>query len=404
VPSPIPEIRPPKPNVIRVIARLNVGGPARHVIFLTRELRERYPTLLVAGSVEAGEADMGALAESAGIEVISVEELGRSIRPVDDLVAFWKLWRIFRRARPTIAHTHTAKAGTLGRLAAFLAGVPIRVHTYHGHVLHGYFGRFKNSIFIAIEAMLARITTQIVTISPSQRVEIAGYLRLATDRLRVIPLGLDLRSVRTPDRDRARAEFRRSIGVRDADFLVGIVGRLVPIKNHSLALQALERLAPQHPELRLVLVGGGEMEAALRGEAASRGIADRVIFAGWRDDLANVYAGCDIIALTSQNEGTPVCLIEALAAGRAVVATDVGGVADVLDGGRLGVLIPAGDSEALAARLADLMRQDRRHAFEDVAVEEIMARYDVGRLAADVADLYDELVGGPSGPARPPRP
>ena len=383
------------PKVVRVIARLNVGGPARHVVYLTRDLRERYPTLLVAGSLAPEEADMSSLARDAGVEVCFVPELGRNIRPLDDLIACFKLWRLLRAVRPLIVHTHTAKAGTLGRIAALLAGVPIRVHTYHGHVLHGYFGKWKSAVFITIERLLGRFTTQIIAISALQQRELAMYLRIPAERIRVIPLGLELEAVRAGDRKAACAEFRRSVGARDDDYLIGIVGRFVPIKNHSLALEALQELAPQHERLRLVLVGGGELEGALRAEVSQRRLTDHVIFAGWRDDLAAVYAGCDAIALTSNNEGTPVCLIEALAAGCDVIATEVGGVADVLEGGRLGRMVPAGDASSLANAFAEIVAAGRRS--QRTPGDGVVARYSVARLAADMVNLYDDLCATTAG-------
>jgi glycosyltransferase involved in cell wall biosynthesis len=330
-------------------------------------------------------------ARLAGVEVLHIPQLGRSIRPIDDLVACWKLWRLLRRVRPTIVHTHTAKAGTLGRIAAFLARVPIRVHTYHGHVFHGYFSRANSAIFIGIEQALARVTTKIITISPSQRADLARYLRLSPDRLMLVPLGLELARVRSPNPIAARAEFRRSIGAHENDMLVGLIGRLVPIKNHVLAFDAIERLAPAHPSLKLVLVGGGELESTLHEEARRRKIVDRIIFAGWREDLSVVYAGCDAVMLTSDNEGTPVCLIEALAAGRPVIATDVGGVSDVLDGGRLGLLVPPRDPESLARGLSELLSLASPATERRTVEEEVIARYSVERLAADMVRLYDEL-------------
>jgi glycosyltransferase involved in cell wall biosynthesis len=389
----------PAPRVVRIIARLNVGGPARHVVILCRDLRGRYPTLLVAGSLGPDEGDMSALAREEGVHVSWVPELGRSIRLLDDVVACWKLWRLLRMTRPAIVHTHTAKAGTLGRIAAVLAGVPIRVHTYHGHVLHGYFGRWKSALFIFIERVLARITTQVIAISDKQRRELTKYLRVPDDRIRVIPLGLELESVVATDPPRARARFRQSLGVSEEDVLIGIVGRLVPIKNHTLALQALQSLGYKHPRLRLVIVGGGELEARLKAEVSDRNLTGRVIFAGWQSDLASVYAGCDAIALTSNNEGTPVCLIEALAAGRPVVATNVGGVADVLDGGRLGRLVAPGDAQALARAFDELITSSQMTV--EASSQEVIARYSPGRLAADISDLYDDLCN-PSGKARLP--
>lgn len=386
--------------VVRVIARLNVGGPAQHVILVTEALRERYPTLLVAGDVEPGEADMSSLAARHGVYVHRIPELGRSIRPLDDAVALWKLWRVLRRVRPRIVHTHTAKAGTLGRLAALFAQVPVRVHTYHGHVFHGYFSPLKTWFFLRIERILAGTTTRIVAVSPHQKEELQGYLRLAPERISVIPLGLDLGRFREGSQASARRRFREAIGAAESDVVVTMVGRLVPIKNHALALRAAGRVIPRRPEMLLVLVGGGEEEERLRALAGELGVSGRVRFVGWWDDLPAVYYGSDIVALTSDNEGTPVCLIEALACGRPVVATAVGGVADVLDQGALGKLVPSGDVAAFGSALEELLEPEARARWSGLAASRTIESYGIERLASDMARLYSELLAT-RGPAVP---
>jgi len=377
--------------VVRIIARLNVGGPAWHVVLLSAGTQARYPTLLVAGSVQRGEADMSGFARERGVAFLSIPELGRTLHPLNDVVALWKLWRLCRTARPHIVHTHTAKAGTLGRLAAWLAGVPVRVHTFHGHVFHGYFGRLKTLFFITVERALARITTKFVAISPRQAKDVARYLGLPPDRVGVIPLGLDLDRLLKADAELERRRFRDEIGAR-SDVVVTMVGRLTAIKNHALALRAFARLPHGSPRFLLALVGGGEEEGRLRELASRLGLAERVRFLGWRRDLAAVYYGSDIVALTSDNEGTPVCLIEALACGRAVVATNVGGVADVLEEGRLGLLVPPRDEAALARALLTLADGSARERFGTTGSTAIGERYGVQRLVRDVERLYDELL------------
>ncbi|HYX81764.1 MAG TPA: glycosyltransferase, partial [Gemmatimonadales bacterium] len=314
-------------RVIRAIARLNVGGPAWNAVLLSAGLRARYPTLLAIGSTGANEADSSDLAAARGVDVVRVPGLGREITWLGDLRALWSLWRLCRRVRPDIVHTHTAKAGTLGRLAAWMAGVPVRVHTFHGHVFHGYFARWQTAIYIWIERLLARLTTRVVALSRRQADELRGYLRVGADKISVIPLGFDLRRFVTADACAARARFRSAVQARDDQVLITMVGRLTAIKNHALALRALAALDGAGDKVLLVLVGGGEAEARLRALVRTLGIETQVRFAGWWRDLEAVYYGSDVVALSSDNEGTPVCLIEALACGRAVIATDVGGVA-----------------------------------------------------------------------------
>lgn len=379
-------------RVVRVIARLNVGGPAWHVLLLTAGTRENYPTILATGTVGSGEQDMAALANARGVTLYRVPGLGREIGVLSDLRALWTLWRLFRRLRPQIVHTHTAKAGALGRVSALLAGVPVRVHTFHGHVFRGYFGRWRTAFFLSIERLLARITTRIVAISVRQRDELRRYLRVPADRIAIVELGLDLERFTIADRPVARDRFRNAVRAGDR-LVVSLVGRLTAIKNQALAIRALAILRATHPELLLVLVGGGEDEPTLRDLACRLGVAGHVRFAGWWDDLEAVYYGSDVIALTSDNEGTPVCLIEALACGRPVVATNVGGVPDVLEDGRLGLLVPPRDVLAFATAMSQMTDSAVRHRLSGGGSDAMLRRFGAERLVSDVQALYDELVG-----------
>lgn len=380
--------------VVRVIARMNVGGPALHTLHLTGGMAERYPTVLVSGGVANGEADMFPEAEARGLSVQRIPELGRSLRPWHDLVALAKLIRVMRRVRPTIVHTHTAKAGTLGRIAALVCRVPVRVHTFHGHVFHGYFGPWTTRAFIWVERALARTTTCIVTISDSQADDMVRRYRVSpAARTRVIPLGLELAPFHPAVSAGLGEEFRRQVEAGGRP-VVSIVGRLVPIKNHELFFEMAALLVERGYRACFAVVGGGSEEARLRGRVAELGLEEHVRFVGWRSDLARVYAGSDVVVLTSRNEGTPVCLIEAMAAGRAVVSTDVGGVRDVLEDGRLGEVVPDGDAGALADAVARLLDDpERRARLGALGCEAAPRRFGVGRLLRDMECLYDELAG-----------
>ncbi|HEX6250801.1 MAG TPA: glycosyltransferase family 4 protein [Gemmatimonadaceae bacterium] len=381
-----------RPLVARVIARLNVGGPAIHVMNLTHGLAAEYPTLLITGTVGPDEGDMLPDAVARGLPLHVIPELGRSVRPWHDVVALYRLTVLFRRIRPALVHTHTAKAGTLGRVAAIVARVPVRVHTFHGHVFRGYFGRLT-PLVIAVERTLARLTTRIITVSESQADELAREFRIAPrERIAVIPLGLDLSRFVPAAIAPLRGELRREIQAGDAP-IVTIVGRLVPIKNHELFLRAAAEVVARGRECLFVIVGGGDEGPRLRALATELGIDRQVRFLGWRSDLPRIYADSDVVALTSDNEGTPVSLIEALAAGCAVASTDVGGVRDVLDGGRLGALTPAGDASAMAAAIASLL--DDPSSSKAMALrgsEAVATRYGVDRLVSDMASLYDSLL------------
>lgn len=389
------------PSVVRVIARLNVGGPAIHVINLTAGLADSYPTLLITGHVDPSEGDMLPDAVARGVPLEVIPELGRSVRPWQDVVALVKLVRLFRRIRPEIVHTHTAKAGTLGRIAALLARVPVRVHTFHGHVFHGYFGNVTTRLVLQVERLLARFTTRIVTVSAGQAAELVEKYRICGHgRVEVVPLGLELERFAPEAIAPLRGEFRHEIAAEETS-IITIVGRMVPVKNHSLFLRAAAELTARGYDCTFVIVGSGEEEARVRALARELRIAQRVRFTGWRRDLPRIYADSDIVVLTSDNEGTPVSVIEALAAGCAVAATDVGGVREVLDNGRLGSLCRAGDASALATVISQLLDDPAtRMAIGGRGSREMPLRFGVGRLLTDVSALYGRLLASAG---RPPR-
>jgi glycosyltransferase involved in cell wall biosynthesis len=302
-----------------------------------------------------------------------------------------------RRERPDVVHTHTAKAGTLGRLAAVAARVPVRVHTFHGHVFSGYFSPLKTRAFLAIERVLAGVTNRIIAISDSQRRELSERYRVARgSKFAVVPLGLDLAPFAEVPAVPPQNGIRSELGIGSGETVVGIVGRLTAIKNHVMFLDAarlaIDR-APAGVNFRFLVVGGGDLEEEIREYAGALG--NRVLFAGWRRDLAAVYAACDVVALTSNNEGTPVAVIEALASGRPVVATNVGGVSDVLERGRLGLLVPPGDASQFADALVQLVADARLKA--DLVAggrASVLERFSIETLTRRVDALYTGLLEG----------
>ena len=387
-------------RVMRIIARLNVGGPAIHVVLLTERLGPpAFESVLVCGHIGPHEGDMAYLAAQRGIAPVYIDELGRELSPLRDVVTLVKLWRLMRRWRPDVVHTHTAKAGFVGRWAAWLARVPVRVHTFHGHVFHGYFSPAKTRLFLWLERLTARLSTRLITISPGLRDEMAGTYRIApAHKFEVVPLGLDLGAFAgTP---RHSGHFRRQFGIPPEAPLVGIVGRLVPIKNHELFLQMAARLArtPGLQGARFAIIGDGECRAEIEARATELGLGDHVLFTGWLADLRDAYSDMDTLVITSHNEGTPVSLIEALAAGVPVVSTAVGGVPDLLRGGAYGVLVTPGDPDRLAGAVTGAL-EARGSARPDVR-EAILADYDISRLARNLAGLYRALLAG-AGTGRP---
>ena len=375
-------------RILRVITRLNVGGPAINAALLSSRLDpDRFETLLVAGSESPSEGsmlDLGRLSD--GLTVRRVPELGREISPLDDLRALVSVTRIARAFRPDIVHTHLAKAGTIGRLAARLARARAVVHTYHGTVFHGYFGRATSRAFIEIERALSHITTRIVAITPGQRRDLIELGIGDEQKVVEIPLGLELAPfLDAPD----QAEARKRMGLPVDRPIVAIVARLVPVKDVSLFLRAMAKVAP--PAVGLV-VGDGELRSALEAESAALGLANRCRFLGWQKDVAVIYVSADVVALTSRNEGSPVSIIEAMAAGRAVVCTAVGGVPDVVRPGT-GVLVASGDDNAFAAAVAALLSEPaRRTELGKAARQAVHPAFDASRLVADVTRLYDSLL------------
>src|SRR6266498_299444 len=379
---------PPEPvKILRVIARLNMGGPALHVAYLTAGLRKLgYDTTLVAGSLARGEDSMSFVADELGVEVLRIDELGREISPLRDLLATLRLARLIRRERPDILHTHTAKAGTVGRVAALLAGrhsPPIVVHTFHGHVLRGYFGPVRS---------LAGHTTALIAVSPQVRDDLVALRVAPPERFVVIRLGIEL-GERVAGAGDGRVESRRYLGIPPDRFAVGWIGRMTAVKRTDDVLVAFKRLREDGVEAVLCMVGDGPDRPQLEQRAHELGIVRDTLFLGYQEDVAQFYAAFDALVLPSSIEGTPVSAIEALAAGRPVVATRVGGVPDVVEEGEDGFLVEPGATEELAERLAQLAADpELRERMGRAGRDRVLPRYAVPRLVDDVDRLYLSLL------------
>ncbi len=379
-------------RIVRVIARLNVGGPAVYTISLTAGLDPaQFQQWLVTGVAAPYEGDMLTDAEARGVTPIVVPHLGRAIDARDDLRAFMALVRLFRQLRPDIVETHTAKAGVVGRLAAWAAGVPVTVHTFHGHVFHSYFSPVRSALVRGIERLLALRTTRIIALGPAQRAEILGYGVGRPKQIVSLPIGLDLEPYHTSKRHRGR--LRAELGVGPDTKLVGIVARLTAIKSHEVFLQAAAAVRWQHPDAQFVVVGAGERREELAQLAEEYGIAPAVHWLGWRRDLPLVYADLDVVALTSRNEGLPTTLVEAMAAGRPVVATRVGGVPTLVTHGETGLLAASGDANALAAAMLTVLN-NRQYAerLGAAARASVYPAYDLSAFIPRMADFYRRLV------------
>lgn len=385
--------RQEKIRVLRVVGRLNVGGPSIHVVNLAAGLDpDRFEHLLVVGRESRAEGSMLDYALSRNVWPRRIEEIVTSFSLAPrDAKALKRLFSLMRDYRPHIVHTHTAKAGLLGRLAARLAGVPIVVHTFHGHVLHGYYGPAQNWALRKMERTLAWLSDRLVTVSEQVKKDLVDYKVAPAERITVIPLGLELEPFLNAEA--RRGEFRRELGLKDEEKLVGIVGRLFPIKNHALFLEAAARIVAANPTARFVIVGDGSLRMALEKQARQLGIDMRVRFIGWRSDLPRIYADMDVLVISSNNEGTPLSAIEAMAAGCPVVATRVGGVPDLISDGQNGRLVDPGDANGIGEAVLDLLRDPQ--AAKEIgrsAMNSARDRFHVKRLVGDIERLYRELL------------
>lgn len=392
-----------------------MGGPARHVVWLTDALQGNdFESVLIAGRVPEGEEDMGYFADEYGVKPVFIEDMSRELS-ISDITALWRIWRRMVAEKPDIVHTHTAKAGTLGRAASFLyrwvtprtlvfRPRKLRVfHTFHGHIFNGYYSDAKTGIFLFIERVLARFATDtIVTISDQQLNEISKTYNVAPiERMTVIPLGMDFS--RFGEDKEAGRNFRQEIGVADDEILVGIVGRLTEIKNHKLFVEAVRNLreSGRDKKLRFVVIGDGALRSELEAEAGSLGI----IFAGNRTDTAGCYSALDFAVLCSLNEGTPLTLIEAMACGKAWVASEVGGVVDLAgkseDGDReqdrsfaiqeRGLLFDSGDAKGFADAIDHLASDSvLREKLAKAGRDFVLKSYGKDRLVEDIRRLYSE--------------
>lgn len=375
-------------KILHVMARLNIGGTTPYVIQLIAAQREQgHDSHLICGQVGPEEGDMGYVADQYGIQVTILPSLGREISMRRDLQTLWALWRIMRRQHPDVVHTHTAKAGFVGRVAAWLARVPVIVHTFHGHVFSGYFSPAKTRVYLWLERLCALLSQRIIALSVAQQQELSERYRVApAAKFAIVPLGFDLApfAADTPD----EGTFRNQHGIPLDAPLIGIVGRLVPVKNHEMFLRAAMLALKQRPESHFVIVGDGEQRGALTAHAEALGLRSCVHFAGWITDLAPVYRALDVAVCSSLNEGLPVNLIEAMAAGVPVVATPVGGVPDLLDAGRLGRIVPLNDDAAMATAILDVLRAGKGAEQVQLARGVALDKYGIVRSAARVAEVY----------------
>lgn len=382
-------------RIARIITRLNVGGPAHHASALSSQLpADRFHTLLLTGRPAEGEADNIELARRRGCHLVEIPAMSRRVGPIDDLNAFVQIVRILADYRPHIVHTHTAKAGTLGRLAAAMTGVPIRVHTFHGHVFSGYFPPPISTAIINAERILARMTDCVIAISDRQHRDLTERYRIApASKVQTVELGLDLSALLA---EHPRGAIRQKLGIPHDAFVFGMLGRLEPVKNPLLAVEAFLRLctsrsAAFHRDVHLVIGGTGTQAGQLQDMIAHLGLVEHVHLVGLVRNVADFFADIDCMLLTSLNEGTPVALLEAQAAGVPSIATDVGGVADVADP-RAVRLVPSNKIEPLVNAMTYMLNGGICKYLPDTVRNAIVRRFSTSRLTDDMIRLYEYLL------------
>jgi len=392
------------PRILRILNRLIIGGPSRNAVYLSRYLQPEFETLLVTGGKEDHEQDAEELATENGIIPYSIPEMKREISFKDDWISYKKIKKLIREFRPDIVHTHAAKSGALGRLAARHCGVPVIIHTFHGHVFHSYFGPAKTNFFIRAERYLAKFTDRMIAISEKQKTELASQFRIApADKFHIIPLGLHLDPF-TENQQEKRDRFRKEFQLKEDEIAVGIIGRLVPVKNHAMFINVMQRIFLQGGvKMKAFIIGDGESKEMIKQMAVEKGISfcaegenkyeKPLIFTSWRTDIDVICAGMDIICLTSLNEGTPVSLIEAQAAAKPIVATRVGGVEDVVIENKTALLTDAGNDFQFSEHLIRLAASaSLRGEMGQQGRDFVLSRFGYIRLVADMRNLYYNLL------------
>lgn len=381
------------PKVLRIVNRFNIGGPMWNVAYLSKDLSPEYETLLIGGPCDSSEESSLGLMHSMGLKPLIIPEMRRSINPIDDYVAYRKIRKIIRTYRPDIVHTHASKAGFLGRLAAFHEKVPKVYHTFHGHVFHGYFGKIFSFILKLVERYLATKSTKIIAISSLQQQELADVFKIAPmQKIELIPLGFDLNRF-TQDKEIKRKNFRSKYGIPEDVILVGTVGRMEPIKNHKMFVRIVHDLQKNNPDKYIgMIVGDGSCLKDIQAYISSLGMSQvyrafeqaDVILTSWIQEIDEVYAGMDVVLMTSLNEGTPVSLIEAQASGTYVLSTDVGGVKDVVLNTQTGRVVASFDPEVWAKELTKLQFPEKKSEFQ----HQINSLFGVAPLIEKTKRLY----------------
>jgi glycosyltransferase involved in cell wall biosynthesis len=384
-------------KILRIINRFNLGGPTYNAAYLTKYLENDYETLLIGGKHEKSEKSSMHILDNLGLKPIIIEEMQRSIHPIMDRIALKKIKDIIIEFKPDIVHTHAAKAGALGRKAAYELGVKQIYHTFHGHVFHSYFGKIKTNIYKKIERNLAKKSTKIIAISEIQKQELSEVYKICSkEKIEVIPLGFDFRKFYENQTEK-RKDFRKKWKIKDDEIAIGIIGRLVPIKNHVFFINVINKvISKSNTSLRIFVVGDGEeKENIIRKVSAHNldySIDDKIAtiqFTSWIKEIDEVNAGMDIICLCSLNEGTPVSLIEAQASGKPIVTTRTGGIENIVVENKTALISDNNDLNKFIENVLSLIKgKDKRTLFSELAIKK-SKDFDYSILIKNIKKLYE---------------
>jgi glycosyltransferase involved in cell wall biosynthesis len=392
------------PRILRIINRLNLGGPTYNVAFLTKFIDARYQTLLVSGAIDDTEASSDFILDKYDLKPVYVPEMKRAINPINDYKAYKSIKKIIKEFKPDIVHTHMAKPGTVGRLAALHCKVPVILHTFHGHYFHSYFNSTTTHLFLQIERYLASKTNGIVVLSEAQKTELTHTYKVCNAlKTYVVPLGFDLTRF-SENMDEKRLKFRNQYNLHNT-IAIGIIGRLVPVKNHSLFIKAFAQLLKMTSKpIHAFVIGDGEENQQIAQMCNKVGVIynttqqthanANLTFTSWIQEIDIALAGLDMVVLSSLNEGTPVSLIEAQAASKAIVSTDVGGIENVVLPGKSALLSASDDVNALAQNMFSVVTNDTlRMDMSKWGTDHVNRNFNYTRLVSDMTKLYDQLLG-----------
>ncbi len=381
-----------KIKILQIQSRICIGGPAIHTEILCKYINpDRFESILVGGALEKGEQSRIEVLKQQGIRVEIMEKMGRKLSVFNDLYSVYWLYRFIKKERPQIVNTHTAKAGAVGRIAAWLARVPVIIHTFHGHVFYGYFNKWKTAFYLFLERFLAKISTQIIVISRSQYEDIVFKFKIApAHKVTLMPLGIELeRFLKIKKIDILKKQLNLNPDVH----LLAIIGRMVPVKNHLMSLLVLRKLIDENLPVHLLMVGDGELFVEIQLKTKELNLEEYVHFSGWSLDIENIYAGIDALLLTSINEGTPITLLEAMASGVPVIATAVGGVPDLISDGQSGYLCEVNNIDEMVLKIKKvLFEPDNTQQIIANAKVNVQNRFSYQRLMVEVENFYSNFI------------